>query len=94
MAYTYLSTSMKGLTLEDFRKVSAEHQPFENIDGLLACTAGTDDSGLTVIMVFESKAHNERFAAEQLFPAFQATGISPPEGTVTIEYETDDLYIR
>ena len=45
-------------------------------------------------MVFESKAHQERFAAEQLFPAFHATGISPPEGTVVVEYETNDFYIR
>ena len=94
MAYIYLSTAMKGLTLDDFRKVSAEHLPFEAIDGLVACTAGMDDRGLNVAMVFESKAHQERYAAEQLFPAFQATGIAPPQGTVVVEYETDELYIR
>jgi hypothetical protein len=93
MAYVYCSTAMKGLTIEDFRKVSAEHLPFESIDGLLACTAGSDDKGLNVVMVFESKAHQERYAAEQLFPAFQATGIAPPEGTVVVEHEVDELYI-
>jgi hypothetical protein len=94
MTYVYLSTAMKGLTIEDFRKVSAEHVPFENIDGLLACTAGVDGGGLNVAMVFKSKAHQERYEAEQLFPAFQATGIAPPQGTVVIEYETDELYVR
>ena len=81
---------MKGLTIEDFRKVSAEHLPFKRTDGLLACT---DASGLNVVMVFESKAHQERYAAEQLFPAFQATGIAPPESTTVIEHEVSELYI-
>jgi hypothetical protein len=94
MAYVYCSTAMRGLDIEDFRKVSAEHLPFDKIDGLLACTAGTDDSGLNVVMVFESKAHQERYAAEQLFPAFQATGIAPPQGTVVIEHDVAELYLR
>ena len=53
MTYVYLSTAMKGLTIEDFRKVSAEHVPFEKIDGLLACTAGVDGGGLTVVRALD-----------------------------------------
>jgi hypothetical protein len=94
MAFISLYTSMQGLTIEDFRTVSAKHNPPQDIDGLLAWAAGTNDNGLNVVTVWQSKAHQERYAAEQLFPAFQATGISPPESTVVIEYETGELYVR
>ena len=94
MAFISLYTSMQGLTIEDFRTVSAKHNPPQDIDGLLAWAAGTNDNGLNVVTVWQSKAHQERYAAEQLFPAFQATGIAPPEGTVVIEHEVDELYIR
>lgn len=94
MAFVSLWTSMQGLTVEDFRKVSAAHHLPQDIDGLLAWAAGTDENGLNVVTVWQSRAHQERYAAEQLFPAFQETGISPPANTVNTEYETGELYLR
>jgi len=93
MAFVFI-TEAKGVTIEDFRAVSAKHNPPQDIDGLLAWAAGTDENGLNVVTVWQSKAHQERYAAEQLFPAFQATGISPPATTVNTEYETGELYVR
>jgi len=85
----------KGLTIEDFRRVSAKHNPPQDIDGLLAWAAGPDENGLNVVTVWESKAHQERWAAEQLFPAFQELGLSGiPENSEFTEYETGELYIR
>jgi hypothetical protein len=85
----------KGLTTEDFRRVSAKHNPPQDIDGLLAWAAGTDDNGLNVVTVWQSKAHQERFAAEQLFPAFQELGLADLAANFEVtEYHTDELYIR
>jgi heme-degrading monooxygenase HmoA len=48
-----------------------------------------------VVTVWESKAHQDRWSAEQLFPAFQALGMTDvvPNMDVT-EYDADELYIR
>src|SRR6202050_4336764 len=71
MTFVSLWTSMQGLTIEDFRKVSDKHNPPQDIDGLLAWAAGTDEKGLNVVTIWQSKAHQERWTAEQLFPAVQ-----------------------
>jgi len=94
MAHIHVSKS-KGQTIESFRMVAAKHNPPQDIDGLLAWAAGTDENGLNVVTVWESKAHQERWAAEQLFPAFQELGLSGiPQDSEFTEYETDELYIR
>jgi len=45
--------------------------------------------------VWASKAHKDRFEAEQLFPAFQAAGIVADVAASTefTEYETGELYV-
>ena len=94
MAFVHISAT-KGRTIEDFRTVSAKHNAPQDIDGLLAWAAGSDDNDLHVVTVWQSRAHQERWAAEQLFPAFQELGLSGiPENTESTEYETDELYIR
>ena len=57
--------------------------------------AGSDESGLHVVTVWESKAQKDRFEAEQLFPAFQAAGIVADVAASTefTEYETGELYV-
>ena len=75
MTHIHFSKS-KGQTIENFRMVSAKHNPPQDIDGLLAWAAGTDEDGLNVVTVWESKAHQERWTAEQLFPAFAELGLS------------------
>ena len=82
----------KNYTIEDFRAVSAKHNPPQDIDGLLAWAAGSDEAGLHVVTMWQSKAYQERYAAEQLFPAFQALGMTDvPDFT---GYETGELYVR
>jgi heme-degrading monooxygenase HmoA len=94
MAHIQFAKS-KGQTIENFRMVAAKHNPPQDIDGLLAWAVGTDENGLNVVTVWQSKAHKERWAAEQLFPAFQELGLSGvPENTEFTEYETDELYTR
>jgi len=44
MAFVH-STKAKGVTIEDFRAVSAKHKPPQDIDGLLAWAAGPDENG-------------------------------------------------
>ena len=67
MGYVHISKS-KGRTIEDFRAVSAKHNAPADIDGLLAWAAGSDENGLHVVTVWQSRAHQERWAAEQLSP--------------------------
>jgi hypothetical protein len=94
MAYIHFAKS-KGQTVENFRMVTAKHNPPQDIDGLLAWAAGADSSGLNVVTIWESKAHEERYAAEQLFPVFQELGLSDiPANSEFTEYEAEEFYIR
>ena len=45
--------------------------------------------------MWESKAHQDRWSAEQLFPAFQALGMTDVTSNMEFtEYDADELYIR
>jgi hypothetical protein len=63
MAHIHIAAT-PGATIEGFRAVAAKHNPPQDIDGLLAWAAGTDSSGLHVVTVWESKAHQDRWSAE------------------------------
>jgi heme-degrading monooxygenase HmoA len=95
MALVFI-TKAKDVTIEDFRAVSAKHNPPQDIDGLLAWAAGTDENGLNVVTVWQSKAHQERFAAEQLFPVFQEFGMAERmmANSEFTEYEAGEFYVR
>ena len=94
MAHIHFTKS-KGQTIETFRMVSAQHSAPQDIDGLLAWAAGEDENGLNVVTIWASRAHQERWAAEQLFPAFQTLGLSTvPDNSEFTEYDTGELYIR
>ena len=95
MAFVH-STKTKGATIEAFRAVSAKHNPPQDIDGLLAWAAGEDENGLNVVTIWQSQAHSERWAAEQLFPAFQESGVAEQvmANSEFTTYETGELYIR
>jgi heme-degrading monooxygenase HmoA len=94
MAHIHVATT-PGVTIEGFRAVAAKHNPPQDIDGLLAWAAGADSSGLRVVTMWESKAHQDRWSAEQLFPAFQALGLTDVTSNMEFtEYDADELYIR
>jgi hypothetical protein len=94
MTYVCIHTG-PGLTIDDFRAVCAKHNPPQDIDGLLAWAAGSDENGLHVVSVWQSQAHTDRFAAEQLFPAFQALGLmSRVDDTPPTTYDADEFYLR
>ena len=66
-----------------------------DIDGLVALAVGSDENGLHVVIVWQSKAHLDRWAAEQLLPAFQALGMADAvSNTEFTAYDADELYIR
>lgn len=94
MAHIHVARTA-GQSIETFRMVSAKHSAPRDIDGLLAMAAGSDEDGLHVVSIWESQAHQERWAAEQLFPAFQALGLTAvPGDSQFTEYEAGELYIR
>jgi hypothetical protein len=94
MAYIHISAT-RGQTIDNFRTVSAKLKAPPAVDGLLTLAAGSDENGLHVISVWQSKAHLDRWAAEQLLPAFQALGMADAvSGTEFAAYEADELYIR
>jgi heme-degrading monooxygenase HmoA len=48
-----------------------------------------------VVTVWQSKAHMDRWSAEQLFPAFQSLGMTDVASNMEFtEYDADELYIR
>ena len=94
MAYMHIATT-HGRTIDDFRAVTAKHNPPPDIDGLLAWAAGSDDKGLHVVTLWQSKAYKDRFEAEQLLPVFQAMGMADvASNTEFTELEAGELYIR
>jgi heme-degrading monooxygenase HmoA len=95
MAFVH-STKAKGATIETFRAVSAKHNPPQDIDGLLAWAAGEDENGLNVVTIWQSQPHQERWAAEQLFPAFSELGMAEQvmANSEFTTYETGELYLR
>ena len=92
MTYVHI-TAAPGLTVGDFSKVNAKTNPPQDIDGLISWAAGTDASGLHVVAVWESQAHADRYAAEQLFPVFQEFGLAPDMMDMTT-YDADEFYLR
>ncbi len=56
--------------------------------------AGSDAAGLHIIEIWESQAHAKRFEAEQLFPAFQAAGITPDQNATFTVFDADEAYVR
>src|ERR1022692_3710660 len=94
MAHIHIAAT-PGVTIDGFRAVAAKHNPPQDIDGLLAWAAGTDENGLHVVTVWQSKAHMDRWSAEQLFPAFQSLGMTDVASNMGFtEYDADGLYIR
>ena len=48
-----------------------------------------------MVTVWQSKAQMDRWAAEQLFPAFQSPGMTDVASSMEVtEYDADELYIR
>ena len=92
MTYVHITTA-PGRTTDDFNEVNAKTNPPQDIDGLITWAAGTDASGLHVVAVWESQAHAERYAAEQLFPAFQEVGLAPGMMQMT-DYDAGEFYLR
>ena len=63
--------------------------------GVAEADLPSDPSGLHVVTVWQSRAHQERWAAEQLFPVFAEPGLpNVPTDSEFTEYETGELYIR
>lgn len=95
MTYIHIA-HMGGKTIDFFRSMSSKTAPPAETDGLIAMTAGAYESGVHVLSIWESKAHLDRFEAEQLFPAFQAAGVASDimETTTFTTFAADDLYIR
>jgi len=93
MAYVHVTTS-PGVSMKEYRAVTAKLSPSEATDGLVARMAGSDAAGLHIIDIWESQAHAKRFEAEQLFPAFQAASITPDQNATFTVFDTDEVYVR
>ena len=55
MAYIHI-TKVKGLSVDDFRRVNDKMIAPADTDGLLVIAAGANDNGLVVTSVWQSKA--------------------------------------
>ena len=89
---TYLITTNHAGDPEAYRKV-VEH--FDGpTAGLVARYAGMNDHGLAITSVWESKAHSDRFAAEQLAPALRVVVGDVDLGpSVVVDFEAFDVHL-
>ena len=91
MPYAHISHAPNS-KLADYRSV--DHELGETPpDGLLLTIVGSDDTGLHVIDLWESKAHADRFAAERLLPAFTRTGKGPDADATYAAFDTVEITI-
>ena len=63
-------------------------------DGLIARYAGTNENGLAITTVWETKAHSDRFAAEYLLPAIREITGEMPRNPAMIDFEAFDVEVR
>jgi hypothetical protein len=89
---TYLMTTNHDGDPETYRKVCERVDG--HTDGMIARYAGMNDRGLAVTVVWESKAHSDRFAAEHLFPALQdIVGPSHEAPSIVVDFEAFEAYV-
>jgi len=89
MPYTHISHVL-GHSLSDYQAVAevlGPHSP----EGRLALIVGETDGTLHIIDVWDTKAHSDRFAAEQLMRAFRQAGITPGPEEAFIEFDATVL---
>jgi hypothetical protein len=95
MAYIHIADA-EGFTVDQARQVAEKVGPRPDIDGLLVEAVGSDDRGLHIVTVWRSKAHKDRYEAEQLVPVFQSLGMASEvaRSTTFTTWEAEDLYLR
>jgi hypothetical protein len=87
MSYIHI-TRTPGQDLDSYRKVRAALGS-EPVSGRDRHYAGEVDGALVVVDVWRSRADADRFAAERLFPAFAAAGMSPQSSTQFTVFEDE-----
>jgi hypothetical protein len=96
-AMTYIHIAkVKGLSVDDFRRVNDKMTAPADTDGLLVIAAGADGNGLVVTSVWQSKAQKDRYEAEQLLPTFQSLGLAQDmmANAEFTEYAAEESYVR
>ena len=89
---TYLITTNHDGDPETYRKICERVDG--HTDGMLARYAGMNDRGLAVTVVWESKAHSDRFAAEQLVPALRdIADVDDPGDMVVVDFDAFETYV-
>lgn len=92
MPYVHISR-VPGRGIADFRAIQ-EEVGRHDAPGQIAMVAGEADGDLHIVDVWESKAQADRYAAEQLFPAFQRSGRGPRTDASYITFDTDEIILR
>lgn len=88
---TYLTTTNCPGDAETYLKIVDRVEPHSV--GLIARYAGTNDQGLAITAVWQSKAHSDRFTAEHLMPAVRDLVGSVDAGPGTmIEFDAFDEF--
>jgi hypothetical protein len=90
---TYVLTTNFGGDVATYRMITERVEPFA--EGLVARYAGTNERGLAVTTVWQSKAHADRFTAEHLMPAVHEVAgpaAGRPDG-VFVDFEAFDEFV-
>jgi hypothetical protein len=87
---TYLTTTNSPGDADTFRKVLERVGP--HAEGLVARYAGTNERGLVVTSIWQSKAQADRFATERLLPALHEVVGDDLSGGTMIDCQAFDEY--
>lgn len=91
MGYASITVAER-LTMADYRAID-EQLGEPRAVGLVSEAAGSNDTGLHVITVWDSKSDHDRFINERLLPAFRAAGVDPGPMSFT-EVNVEAVYSR
>ena len=83
-------TTGSAQTIDHFCEVTEKLAEAGPIDGLLAHAVGTSEKGFQVVSIWESKGHLDRFEAERLFSAFNASSVPLDTLMKTTSFTTFD----
>lgn len=89
MAYVHI-TRTPGMTMDRYHAVT-EKLGDAAVQGRSFHAAGEAEGALVVVDVWESKADEDRFVSQRLFPAFEAARLSPMPNTEIITFSAAPL---
>ena len=95
MAFVHISAIQRAAPSRTSARSRPSTTPPEDIDGLLAWAAGSNDNGLNVVSVWQSgRIRNVGLPSSSSRCSRRSDWLTVPANSEFTEYETGELYLR